>query len=197
MRFMNASFLLFLSPTLNCRSMNIIDLVFLIILLWSAYKGFRKGFILQISTLAALLLGIFGAIKFSDFTATLLSDNFDISNQYLQIIAFAVTFIAIVIAVHLIARIIEKLVQAIALGFINRLLGTVFGVAKVAFIISIILVLVNKANDKYNFMPEENTENSLLYQPLSDFAPMIFPYLNFEDIKEDFKKKEEEGDEEK
>ena len=133
--------------------MNIIDLVFLIILLWSAYKGFRKGFILQLSTLAALLLGIFGAIKFSDFTATLLTENFEISNQYIQIIAFAVTFIAIVIAVHLVAKLIEKLIQAIALGFINRLLGVVFGVAKIAFIISIILVLVNKANDKYNLYP--------------------------------------------
>ena len=176
--------------------MNIIDLVFILILLWSAYKGFRKGFILQLSTLAALLLGIFGAIKFSDFTATLLTENFEISNQYIHIIAFAVTFIAIVIAVHLVAKLIEKLIQAIALGFINRLLGVVFGVAKVAFIISIILVLVNKANDKYNFMPEENTENSLLYQPLSDFAPMIFPYLNFEDIEENFKEKEEEAEEE-
>ncbi|MGM0497091.1 MAG: CvpA family protein, partial [Bacteroidota bacterium] len=146
--------------------MNVIDLVFLILLLWSAYKGFRKGFILQLSTLAALLLGIFGAIKFSDFTATLLTENFEISNQYIHIIAFAVTFIVIVIAVHLIAKLIEKLIQAIALGFINRLLGVVFGVAKVAFIISIILVLVNKANDKYNFLPEENTEKSLLYQPL-------------------------------
>jgi membrane protein required for colicin V production len=176
--------------------MNLIDLILIIILLWSAYKGFRKGFILQLSTLAALLLGIFGAIHFSDFTSELLKDSFNISSQYLQIISFAVTFIVIVIAVHLLARLIEKLLQAIALGFINRLLGIVFGVAKIAFIISIILVLVNKADDKYNFIPDEKTENSLLYEPLSDFAPMIFPYLNFEDIKEDFKNKEEEAKEE-
>jgi membrane protein required for colicin V production len=176
--------------------MNFIDLVFIIILLWSAYKGFRKGFILQLSTLAALLLGIFGAIHFSDFTADFLTNNFNISNQYLQIIAFAVTFIVIVIAVHLLARLIEKLVQAIALGFVNRILGIVFGVAKVAFILSIILVLVNKADEKYNFIPDEKTEKSMLYEPLSDFAPMIFPYLNFEDIKEDIKDKEEEAKEE-
>ena len=145
--------------------------------------------------MAALLLGIFGAIHFSDFTAELLKDNFNISSQYLKIISFAVTFIVIVIAVHLLARLIEKLIQAIALGFVNRLLGIVFGVAKVAFIISIILVLVNKADDKYNFIPDDKTEESLLYEPLSDFAPLIFPYLNFEDIKEDLQKKEEEAKE--
>ena len=173
--------------------MSILDLVFAIILIWSAYRGFTKGFILQLSTLAALVLGIFGAIEFSDFTATLLADNFNIAANYLHIIAFAVTFIIIVIGVHLLARLIEKLLQAVALGFVNRLLGIVFGIAKVAFVVSIILVLVNKANDKYNFLPEDKIDQSLLYEPLSEFAPMIFPYLNFEDIKDDIKKKEEQN----
>ena len=176
--------------------MNVIDLVFAVILAWSAYRGFSKGFILQLSTLAALILGIWGAIHFSDFTATLLQQQFNIGSKYLHIISFAVTFIVIVIAVHLLARLIEKLVQAVALGFINRLLGVVFGIAKVAFVVSIILVLVNKANDKYQFLPDEKTENSLLYEPLSQFAPLIFPYLNFEDIKDDIKKKEEKAKEE-
>ena len=176
--------------------MGVLDLIFGVILAWSAYRGFSKGFILQLSTLAALVLGIFGAIKFSDYTATLLTDNFNITAKYLHIIAFAVTFIIIVIGVHLLARLIEKLVKAVALGFVNRLLGVVFGVAKVAFVISIILVLVNKANDKYNFLPEEKMDQSLLYEPLSQFAPMIFPYLNFEDIKDDFEKQEEKAKEE-
>ncbi|MFO8235103.1 MAG: CvpA family protein [Bacteroidales bacterium] len=173
--------------------MNVIDLVFALILIWSAYRGFVKGFILQLSTLAALLLGILGAIEFSDFTAVLLKDTFNINADYLNIIAFAVTFIIIIIAIHLLARLIEKLIKAIALGFVNRILGIIFGVAKVAFVISIILVLVNKANDKYNFLPEEKTEKSLLYKPLSQFAPMIFPYLNFKDIKDDSEQEKEKA----
>ena len=179
--------------------MNFIDLIFIVILLWSAYRGFTKGFILQLSTLAALLLGILGAIEFSDFTAKLLSENFQIDSDYLNIIAFAVTFVIIVIAVHILAKVIEKLIQAIALGFINKILGIVFGIAKTAFIISIILVLVNKANNKYHFIPEDKINNSYLYQPLSNFAPMIFPYLNFDELKdginEDEEKKKEEENE--
>jgi len=170
--------------------MNLFDLVFIILLIWSAYRGFTKGFILQLSTLAALLLGIYGAIHFSDFTADMLVRHFNVSNDYLSIIAFALTFVAIVIAVHLLARLIEKLIQAIALGFINRLLGVLFGIAKTAFIISILLVLVNKANEKYHFLPKEKTNNSLLYQPLSDFAPSIFPYLHFDDLREGIKEGE-------
>ena len=171
--------------------MNTIDLVFAVILLWSAYRGFSKGFIVQLATLAALLLGILGAVMFSDFTSSLIIKKFDVSGNYLPIISFAVTFIAIVIAVHLLAKMLNKLIDAIALGIVNRLLGVLFSVLKVAFIVSIILVLVNKADNKFNFIPDETKEKSLLYMPLSNFAPMIFPYLNFEKMKEKF----EEGKE--
>ena len=163
--------------------MNTIDLVFAVLLLWAAYRGFTKGFIVQLATLAALLLGILGAVMFSDFTSSLIIKKFEVSGQYLPIISFAITFIAIVIAVHILAKALNKLIDAIALGVVNRLLGVLFSVLKVAFIVSIILVLVNKADHKYNFIPKETTENSLLYKPLSNLAPMIFPYLNFEKVK--------------
>lgn len=172
--------------------MNTIDLVFAVVLLWSAYRGFSKGFIVQLATLAALLLGILGAVMFSDYTSSLIIKKFEVSGNYLPIISFAVTFIAIVIAVHLLAKMLNKLIDAIALGVVNRLLGVLFSVLKIAFIVSIILVLVNKVDNKYNFIPNETKEKSLLYMPLSNFAPMIFPYLNFEKMKEKFE--EEKAD---
>ncbi len=170
--------------------MNTIDLVFAILLLWSAYRGYTKGFIIQLATLAALLLGILGAVMFSDITSSLIIKKFDISGQYLPIISFAVTFVVIVIAVHLFARMLNKLIDAIALGIVNRLLGVLFSVLKIAFIVSIILVLINKADNKYNFIPDETKENSLFYKPLSNFAPMIFPYLNFDKIREKFEEEQ-------
>lgn len=172
--------------------MNTIDLVFAIILLWSAYRGFSKGFIVQLATLAALLLGILGAVMFSDYTSSLIIKKFEVSGNYLQIISFAVTFIVIVIAVHLLAKMLNKLIDAVALGVVNRLLGVLFSILKVAFIVSIILVLVNKVDNKYNFISDETKEESLLYVPLSKFAPMIFPYLNFEKMKEKFEKEKTE-----
>ena len=170
--------------------MNTIDLVFAILLLWSAYRGYTKGFIVQLATLSALLLGILGAVMFSDITSSLIIKNFDVSGQYLPIISFAVTFVVIVIAVHLFAKMLNKLIDAIALGIVNRLLGVLFSVLKIAFIVSIILVLINKADNKYNFIPNETKDNSLLYKPLSNFAPMIFPYLNFDKIREKFEEEQ-------
>jgi len=164
--------------------MNYFDAIFIIAFLWSAYRGITKGFIIMLASLAALILGAWGAIHFSYLTSGFLSDKFNFDSQNLHIISFAITFILIVIAVHLVARATDKLVKAIALGFVNRIAGVIFGIAKTAFIISIILVVVNSIDRKLDFIPEEQKENSLLYQPLSRLAPAIFPYLDFDKIRE-------------
>ena len=52
--------------------MHYIDIVILIPLLWGAYRGFMKGFIVSISTFLALILGVYGAINFSDFVSKFL-----------------------------------------------------------------------------------------------------------------------------
>ena len=77
--------------------MNILDLIILIPLAWSAYKGFSKGLIISVASLLALLLGIYGSIRFSDITSGYLIDHFEFSSQYLPIISFAITFILIAV----------------------------------------------------------------------------------------------------
>lgn len=164
--------------------MNYFDLIFAILLLWSAYQGITKGFLIMAASLAALVLGVWGAIRFSDLTAGLLIEHLNLTSRYTALIAFAVTFTGIVIAVHLLARGLDKLVKAVALGFVNRLAGLAFAVLRTAFIISIVLVILNSIDRRAPFIPEEHKGNSLLYNPLSKLAPAIFPYLNFEGIKE-------------
>lgn len=158
----------------------IFDLIFLVIFVYAAYRGFTKGLIVQAATFAALLLGLFGAIKFSGFTSNLLIEKTSIEGDYLPIISFALTFIGIVILVHLVSKLVEKLVQAVALGFINRLAGAIFNMTKFALIVSGVLVILNTINEKKAFLPEEDIERSMMYEPLSGFAPLIFPYLKFE-----------------
>ena len=175
--------------------MNYFDAIFAIAFLWSIYRGLTKGLVIMAATLAALILGIWGAVHFSDITSDLLYRHLNMQTQYLSLISFALTFILIVIAVHLLARAIDKLLKAVALGFVNRLAGMLFGILKTALIISIILVVVNNIDKRVPFIPEEHKKGSLLYEPLSKLAPAIFPYLNFNQIRErieDIEKKEYE-----
>ncbi|NJO91413.1 MAG: CvpA family protein, partial [Chloroflexia bacterium] len=101
----------------------VFDIIFLVIFCWAAYRGFTKGFILQVAMLGALFLGIWGAIKFSGYTSALIMEKLQTNVEYLPVISFALTFIVIVIGIHFLAKLVEKLLEAIALSFVNRLLG--------------------------------------------------------------------------
>jgi membrane protein required for colicin V production len=172
--------------------MNHLDLIFLIPLLFALYRGFTKGLVHMIASLAALLLGIFGAIKFRPFFASLLDSLFDISPDYINVIAFSVAFVSIVLVVHLVAFVVEKLINAVALSFVNRLLGMGFGLLVTAFVISMILWPLNQINQERQIIKPERIEGSILYRPLSGLAPACFPYLKRQDWKEFVPKKEKQ-----
>ncbi len=118
--------------------MNWIDATIVIILILSLVMGFINGLVKEVASLAALILGIWGAIKFSSFTAAKLYDYFDMTGQYVGLIAFIITFGLIVVVIHFVGIIADKIVNAVSLGFVNRLLGIVFSLIKSVLIMSVI-----------------------------------------------------------
>lgn len=162
--------------------MNYIDIVLGILLIFAAISGFRKGLIAEVASLAALILGIWGAIKFSYVTSDFLIENFNLQTEYLNLISFAVTFVVIVILVHIVGSAITKMVDVVMLGFVNKLAGLVFGLVKSALILSIILVVFNKIDEDVHLLPEKAKANSRMYEPIRSFAPSIFPFIDIWEI---------------
>ncbi len=160
--------------------MNWLDIVLAIPLLWFMYKGFRNGLIIELASLAALVLGIFIALHFSFYAKEFLIDNFEIADNYLNIIAFAITFIIVAVLVYLVGKIIHKLVSIVALGFLNRLAGGVFGLLKAALVLSVILYFLNGFDS--SLIKAEVKENSFLYEHVESIVPMIIPRIDLDNI---------------
>ncbi len=158
--------------------MNYFDVIIIIPLLWGAFKGFKKGLIIEVSSLVALFLGVWGGVKFSAISAKYLSEMFDISEKIMPLISFAITFIIIVIAVFALAKLLEKFIKMIALGLVNKITGAAFGMLKFALIISVVLNLVNNVNAELNFIEPEMQDSSLLYKPISSVALILIPGLS-------------------
>ena len=158
--------------------MNYIDIILIILLFLSAISGFRNGLIVELASLAALVLGIWGAIKFSDITENFLVETLNVQSKHLNTISFVVTFIVIVILVHIIGGIVNKVVKTVNLGSLNRLAGMVFGVLKSALILSVILVIFDKVDNDVHLLPSSAKADSRLYEPVRSFAPRIFPVFD-------------------
>ena len=159
--------------------MNYFDIIIIIPLIWGGYKGFKKGFIIEIASFIALGLGIWGGMRFSSISAKYLSSAFEISENVMPLISFAVTFIAIVIVVFTFAKMLQKIITMVALGFINRATGALFGMLKFGLIMSVLINFTNILNDQISFIEPEMKNTSILYVPMGTIAPLIIPVWGF------------------
>ncbi len=153
--------------------MNYLDIIIAIILFIFGWKGLRKGLIIEVVTLLAFGVGIYGAMHFSDFTAAHLQDFLDIKPQYLNTVAFVLTFIILVVVVNLIGRLVSNLVKSLNLGFFNKLGGFLFGVLKGVLLCSTLVLVLN--NFQWTgIIKEEVRQGSSLYRHVEETVPYLY-----------------------
>lgn len=154
-----------------------LDMVLILPLLWGVVRGLRKGLILEVSGLAALFLGAYAALFCSDIAAHWLDAEFDLAPAYLGITAFALTFIAVAIGVHLLGRLLEKTVDISALKPFDRLGGLVFATARAWLFLSIVVMLVEGTVGS-DLFPSEWRGRSHLWPGLEWTARWLLPILD-------------------
>jgi membrane protein required for colicin V production len=165
--------------------MTVIDIVLGALLLFGLIRGLTKGLFVEIASLLALIVGVYGAIHFSHFATEFLESRVDWSEKYINIASFAITFI-IVFVISLAGKALTKLADFAALGILNKLLGGLFGFLKIGLILSVILMIFSSMNKAIPFVDDEDIEESILYEHVRSLAPMIFPnIINAEEKEEE------------
>lgn len=162
--------------------MNYIDMFILVLLIWAVYRGYRRGFMTQLTTVAALLAGIFLAVKLSGWVSDLLENYLNIHPDSIYLVSLSLTFVLVFMGVHMLGEIIEDRVETGSLSFPNRILGIFFSVFKIVLICGVILAYVNRFDLRVRILPENSREQSLFYKPLTKMATTIFPGLKAEDM---------------
>lgn len=119
----------------------IIDVILLVILVYFAFNGTRRGFINEISTVAALIAGFAMANHFNqeanDFLIRWVRDDaFRFVLSYVLIFAITVTIIKII------ASFLQKFLEVVLLGWLNRLLGLLLGILKGLLVISLFIFIM-------------------------------------------------------
>lgn len=151
--------------------MNWLDWGLVVFFAFAAYKGFTRGFIIELASLVALVAGIWAGIHLSDRVVEAIGLETDSAA-----IAFLVTFLIVLLGVHLIARFLTKLIDIAQLSIPNKLAGIAFGVLRSAFTWSIALSLIGSYSDDA-VPPQEVRENAVLYEPVKALSPILLPAL--------------------
>lgn len=119
----------------------VLDIIFVIILVITTIRTTIKGFISEIMTLAALILGIAAAVLFSSVGAQLIDTYFGPSD-WSQVIAFLVIFLIVYLLVKVFEGGLKRLFEQLNLGPLDRALGFFLGFAEGVFLIAIIIIIM-------------------------------------------------------
>lgn len=163
--------------------MSVFDIIIIAIILFAFVRGVMKGLFAEVASLVAIIAGIFVAINYGHHLEYYLvnSKAIDWSDKTNRIVAFAVTFLAVVIGVIFVGKILTKLADITALGLLNKILGGVFAVLKIGLILSVIFTFFGSVNNTIPFISQKSLDESVLYHPIREIAPTLFPSI----IKED------------
>ena len=156
--------------------MNVIDIILAVALGFGFVKGFFKGFIIEVASLGALLLGLLGAVKFSSLVSNLLNNFFDWNPVATLTVSYLIVFIIIVYAISVLAKALTKIITKASLGLFNKSLGALFGFLKWAIFMSVGLFFLEKLNTWVTIIDPEMMESSVLYKPINQLGDYLFSW---------------------
>jgi len=158
--------------------MNFLDILILVPLIYAGWKGFKHGLIIEVFTLLALVVGLYAGIHFSDGVSKWLKVTFQWDSEYLPVISFTITFLAVGAMVYFAGKAIERVVKVANLTPVNKFLGLFFAVLKMTYFVSVAIVLLESYDEKGHFFPIEKKESSFLYNPVNKISTTTIPGLN-------------------
>ena len=152
--------------------MTVLDLFVLAMVALSVLFAYFRGMVREVVALAAWIAGLVAAFRYMEPVATIFS-GLELAPAVRHVLAFALIVIVFLIAGALVAALLRGAVHAIGLGFVDRFLGALFGLARGA-LLAVLFALVAGLTA----LPQRDWwQNSLLGPTLADSALSLRAYL--------------------
>ena len=156
---------------------NPFDLILGLCLGYGFVQGFRKGLLIELASLIALVLGLWGAFLFADLAKSQLELYATLNPVLLNTISYLLVFIIIVFGVSFVAKILTKIIKLVALGLLNRITGAIFGILKIGVFLSATLLAIEQVNVMITLLDSEMIAGSFLYTPLLEMGDFLFDWI--------------------
>lgn len=133
-----------------------------------------KGLVVEIASIAAILLGFIGSRMWGAMFAAWLIEQFSWPESVCVVIAYALLFVGISVVLHILAKLLTKLFKTVALGWLNRLLGGLFGTLKWMIILLLLVLCVHRLDDQFHFLQDDLKNQSIVYMQAAPLAEKIW-----------------------
>lgn len=154
--------------------MSTADIALLALIVLGAFSGYRHGFLMELFSFGAIVLGVLGGFKLMGYAIVWLAAEFNINQTILPYVAFAIVFLAILIIVRLIGTMLKASIDKTFLGTVDQAAGAGLGLVKALFLLSVSLWILDALDLD---LPEKWTSNSWLLPRVESFAPQVTLWL--------------------
>ena len=150
--------------------MTALDIVILAVLAIGLISGFVKGVIQQAFSLGGLILGIvLGTLLYKPFAGLLLG-FLNMSEKTAGVAAFVIILLVVPIVCGLLGKLLSKVVHAASLGFVDRLLGALFGLVKYMLVMGLVIMVLDMTGISDKIIDKEDKKHSQYYEPVRNFT---------------------------
>ena len=159
-----------------------IDIVFAIVVAAAAVRGIFRGFVAELLSMSAFVLGLAGAIVFYRTLAEYLGEMWK-DTVWNYIVSFLALFVCIYLAVKLVEGLLHKIFHSLRLEKLDKVLGFLLGIVEGIIFIAIMLFILTW---QPIFDPAPLLERSAAAQFLLPFLPspdeIPIPKINLNDV---------------
>ncbi len=154
--------------------LNTLDIILLLPIVYGLIRGIFRGLIGELTAILAVVVAVICAKLFAPQVALRLIQHIELSEQICEITAYLLVFFGVALLLTLMGKGISRLLKAISLGWLNRLLGAVFGAAKWALLMSVLLNGAILFDEMFHFIKPEMKEQSVVYEPMRKIASVAW-----------------------
>lgn len=155
--------------------LNYIDFVIIGLGIFFTVKGLLKGFVHEVLGLLGLLVAFVVATKYMSTSADYLGQYLRVPSTLASILGFLSIYLGVVLIVHVLTLVIQKVLEYSALGWIDKVIGALGGLGKAGIVISLAAL-------GFSLLPIDETaipgvSDSRLLGPVTKAAPWTFNML--------------------
>ena len=153
-------FLLFQAPFFLHSDMKMLDLIILLPLIYGAYKGYKRGFIMSLFMLLAVIVGLYVAFHFTDVIVDYGNEHFEWSSKYSSPITFLSLFLVVGAGVYFGGKVLESVIKLAKLSVLNSLAGALLGLLQWIYFVGSLLLMLISFDQKEKIISKETKQHS-------------------------------------
>ena len=153
--------------------MSYLDLFFGLVIAWGAYSGFSKGLIKELASILGVIIGIFLAKNYYPYLDIKLKPIFESEAGFISILSAILIFLLTIMVFKIIAKFLTKFLKIIALGLLNRIIGSVFGIFKMVLLLCILVFIFSNINNVTGIIKAEKLSQSFFYSKIEKINSFI------------------------